>query len=265
MRSASVLPESIVVGNRFRKELGDLDGLAKSIEEVGLLHPIVISEDGYQLIAGQRRLAACKQLGMSTVPVTIIDLDEIIRGEFAENEYRKDLDPGEKVAIAEALRPKLEAAAKERKRAGAKLAPGSRAKTREQLGKALGMSGASLEKATAVVEAARRDPDKYGPIAEEMDKTGKIDAAHKKVKEAKKPQSSSTIQVPHIPYNVPKPTIKKFRSLLKLVKAIAAPPGQRPQLGHFLRELAKWADGAPLPAAGGRGRRGHEAQASHLR
>jgi ParB-like nuclease domain len=69
----------------------------------------------YELIAGQRRLEAVKRLGWTEVPVHIVNLDDILRGEFAENEFRKDLTESEKAAVAEALRPKFEAAAKKRK------------------------------------------------------------------------------------------------------------------------------------------------------
>jgi ParB family transcriptional regulator, chromosome partitioning protein len=62
----------IKVGSeRHRKELGNIDGLAASIADVGLLHPIVVKSDG-TLVAGERRLAAVKQLGWTEVPVTII-------------------------------------------------------------------------------------------------------------------------------------------------------------------------------------------------
>jgi ParB-like chromosome segregation protein Spo0J len=37
------------------------------------------------LIAGERRLCARQSLGRKTVPVTVIDLNQIVRGEFAEN------------------------------------------------------------------------------------------------------------------------------------------------------------------------------------
>jgi hypothetical protein len=78
----------IEVRNRFRKSLGDIQSLATSIKEVGLLHPIVVRPDG-RLIAGERRLAACKRLGWQSVPVTILDLKEVIRGEYAENAERR--------------------------------------------------------------------------------------------------------------------------------------------------------------------------------
>ena len=54
--------DQIQIGFRYRKDLGDLRALAQSIEEVGLLHPVVVTAEG-RLIAGQRRLAACRLLG----------------------------------------------------------------------------------------------------------------------------------------------------------------------------------------------------------
>jgi ParB family transcriptional regulator, chromosome partitioning protein len=62
--------------------MGDLAGLAASLAELGLLHPVVIRPDG-TLIAGERRLRAAKQLGWPTIPVTVVDLDQVARGEFA--------------------------------------------------------------------------------------------------------------------------------------------------------------------------------------
>lgn len=72
--SAATMPISAIrIGARHRAEMGDLRSLAKSIETVGLLHPIVVSQDGL-LLAGMRRLQACKALGWEQVPVTIIEV-----------------------------------------------------------------------------------------------------------------------------------------------------------------------------------------------
>ena len=49
--------ESVIVGERHRRVLGDLDALAANIKDTGLLHPIVVRRDG-TLIAGERRLRA---------------------------------------------------------------------------------------------------------------------------------------------------------------------------------------------------------------
>jgi ParB family transcriptional regulator, chromosome partitioning protein len=62
----------ITVGERYRKDMGDLDGLAASIADIGLLNPITIAPDG-TLLAGGRRLAACKKLGWDKVPVRIME------------------------------------------------------------------------------------------------------------------------------------------------------------------------------------------------
>ena len=63
----------IRVGRRFRKDLGDLRALAASIDDVGLLHPVVVTPQG-RLIAGRRRLEAVRLLGRSTVAVHVVDL-----------------------------------------------------------------------------------------------------------------------------------------------------------------------------------------------
>jgi len=75
---------SIQIGTRHRRDLGNIDGLAASMRDVGLLHPIVVRADG-TLIAGERRLTAAKKLGWTQIPVTIVNLDNIVRGELAEN------------------------------------------------------------------------------------------------------------------------------------------------------------------------------------
>jgi integrase len=54
--------DSVNIGERHREHLGDIPGLAASIQEVGLLHPIVVTAD-HRLIAGRRRLEAYRTLG----------------------------------------------------------------------------------------------------------------------------------------------------------------------------------------------------------
>ena len=54
--------------------------LAKSIEEKGVLVPLIVRAnpygEGYEIIAGHRRKAACKWAGLSEVPVMIVELDD---------------------------------------------------------------------------------------------------------------------------------------------------------------------------------------------
>jgi DNA modification methylase len=92
---------SIIVRDRFRKDLGveskdvrsTLSGLRESIKNRGLLHPIVVDRD-FKLIAGERRLVCCRDLGWKTIPCLFIDeVNDLIRREIEleENFYRKQL------------------------------------------------------------------------------------------------------------------------------------------------------------------------------
>jgi N6-adenosine-specific RNA methylase IME4 len=180
----------IRVRGRFRKNLGDINSLAASIEEVGLLHPIVVRPDG-RLIAGERRLAACKKLNWKSVPVTVVDLKEVIRGEFAENAYRKNLLPSEIEAIRRALLPLEKAAAKERQRHHGGTAPGrkkqsgqfarSDGRVRDKIAGFAGISGRTLIKIQAVVEAAEQQPRRFGQLVADMDRHGRIDMIYRKL------------------------------------------------------------------------------------
>ena len=62
----------IKIGARYRKDMGDIAGLASSIDAVGLLHPIVVSP-AKKLLAGQRRLEACRLLGWTEIPATVLE------------------------------------------------------------------------------------------------------------------------------------------------------------------------------------------------
>jgi ParB-like nuclease domain len=59
--------DRIRVGERHRKDMGDVSALAASMRELGLLHPVVVRPDG-TLIAGERRLPAAEQLGWTENP-----------------------------------------------------------------------------------------------------------------------------------------------------------------------------------------------------
>ena len=100
---AGIPCDSITIGERTRKDMGDLQGLADSIHELGLLQPIGVTSDN-TLVFGQRRLLACRDiLEWETIPARTVELDRIVLGEFAENEVRKDFTPSERVAILEAI------------------------------------------------------------------------------------------------------------------------------------------------------------------
>jgi hypothetical protein len=144
----------------------------------------VIRPDGL-LIAGERRLAACRQLGWSDVPVTEVDLEQVARGELAENADRKDFLPSEIDAIRKAVAPIEAAAAKERMREGGKGAKVSQpSRATDKVGAFAGVSGRTVEKIAKVVEAAERQPEKFRKIIDEMDRTGKVNGAYRKLRQA---------------------------------------------------------------------------------
>ena len=170
--------DSIHVGFRYRKDLGDLRSLADSIGEVGLLHPVVVTPEG-RLIAGQRRLEACRTLGWSDVPVTVVDLLQAARGEAHENLARKDLLPSEIVALKRAIEPLERREARQRQGVRADLChPATVAEcqgdARDKVARYLGVGRTTIDRAEAVVEAAEEDPDEYGHLVEQMDRRGKV-------------------------------------------------------------------------------------------
>ena len=97
--------ESIVVENRFRKDMGDISKLKHSIESLGLLQPIGI-DCNRKLVFGGRRLEAVKQLGWKVISAKVIDCDALI-AEHDENEMHKAFLVSEQVAIAEAIADRL--------------------------------------------------------------------------------------------------------------------------------------------------------------
>lgn len=107
MKIESVPIDKIQIGNRARKDIGDLDALAASIREMGLLQPIGV-DTFYHLIYGERRLIACgDRLGWKQIPCVVLKMDSLLAGEYAENEFRKQFTPSERTAIGAAIEKEL--------------------------------------------------------------------------------------------------------------------------------------------------------------
>lgn len=74
-----------------------LNELAKSIEEYGVVQPVIVKKSikGYELIAGERRTKAAKIAGLKVIPAIIKDFDDQQMMEIAliENIQREDLNP----------------------------------------------------------------------------------------------------------------------------------------------------------------------------
>ena len=95
----------------------EMERLKESIRESGVLIPALArpTENGYELISGHRRLAACRALGMSTMPVIVRNLtdEEAIITMVDSNLQREHILPSEK---AFAYKMKMEALSRQGKR-----------------------------------------------------------------------------------------------------------------------------------------------------
>jgi len=94
---------------RLEGENKGIAELAESISRIGLINPLVVAPgydgNGYRLIVGHRRFAACRRGGLKEVQVRIIEGDqrEICEIALAENLFRKDLSPVQMAVAVVAL------------------------------------------------------------------------------------------------------------------------------------------------------------------
>ena len=106
------LPISEIYPNPFqpRIEFSDeeLAELSQSIAENGLIQPIIVRKSdiiGYELIAGERRLRACKRLGMTEIPAVVKEVSdqESRKQAIIENLQRSNLNPIEEAKAYRSL------------------------------------------------------------------------------------------------------------------------------------------------------------------
>jgi ParB family chromosome partitioning protein len=78
----------------------ELAALVASVKNHGVLQPLVVRavQDGYQLIAGERRLRAAREAGLTEVPVHVVEFNDqqVFEAALVENIQRSDLNPIEK-------------------------------------------------------------------------------------------------------------------------------------------------------------------------
>jgi N6-adenosine-specific RNA methylase IME4 len=201
----------IKIGNRHRRDMGDIDALAQNIAELGLLHSIVVTPTG-ELIAGERRLLAYRKLRRERIPARVLDLDQIVRGEYAENFFRKSFTPSEYADIADALETLERQAAKERQKEHGGTAPGRKQsgeiphsvnrRALDRVARAIGKDRKTITKAREVRDAARAEPERFGKLAADMDRTGRVDGPHKRLKVARQ-AAAIRAEPPPFPGNGP--------------------------------------------------------------
>lgn len=86
----------------------ELEGLADSIRDMGLLQPIVVrplGDERYELIAGERRLRASKLAGLTSIPALVRRTDDtdLLKEALVENIHRVQLNPLEEAAAYQQL------------------------------------------------------------------------------------------------------------------------------------------------------------------
>jgi ParB/RepB/Spo0J family partition protein len=98
IRLEEIRPNPFQPRTSFPKE--EIEELANTIKEVGLLQPITVRKKGktYQIISGERRWRACQFAGLSEIPAIIKDASDsqMMIESLIENVQRKDLEPIEK-------------------------------------------------------------------------------------------------------------------------------------------------------------------------
>jgi len=110
------LPISEIGSNPFqpRSRFDDdaIRELAASIKATGVLQPVLVrglGRDGYQLVAGERRLRAASLAGLETIPAVVREVDdrEMLELALVENVQREDLNPIEEAKAYNTLATKL--------------------------------------------------------------------------------------------------------------------------------------------------------------
>lgn len=95
--------------NQPRKDFSEdtIIKLADSIKQFGVIQPITVRKNGdiYELVSGERRLRAVKELNLTQIPCIVVDIDEEKSAEIAiiENLIREDLNIFEEASAIETL------------------------------------------------------------------------------------------------------------------------------------------------------------------
>ena len=110
----TMLPLEVVQPNSSqpRTNLGNIEELAASVREKGVLEPILVRPVGpnrYQIISGERRYRAATMAGLDEIPAIVLDVDDKEQVEIAliENIQRKDLTAFEEAEGIQVLQEKF--------------------------------------------------------------------------------------------------------------------------------------------------------------
>jgi len=153
VQSDQIKPNPFQPREEFNQE--HIDELAQSIKEKGVIQPLLVRRkgDSYELIAGERRLRACKSLGLKEIPIIVKDIGDRDSLEYAliENIQRENLNPIEEAHAYQHLIDKFQV-------------------TQEKIGEALGKGRTTIANTLRLLRLPHE-------IQEEM-KKGRISFAH---------------------------------------------------------------------------------------
>ncbi|MFA6972808.1 MAG: ParB N-terminal domain-containing protein [Gallionella sp.] len=153
---------SIIFGERFREDYGDLSMLVESIKQEGIIQPLAVRDNGdetYSLLAGGRRYTAATAAKIETVPVrcypsTLSEL-EMRNIELMENICRKDLEWHEAAKLKKEIY-QLQIALYGEKKSTSPDAPGV---SKRDVAKMIGVDVAELSRATQLADAIEIFPE----------------------------------------------------------------------------------------------------------
>lgn len=148
--------DKIIVKDRIRKDFGDISELAEDIKQNGLINPPVVNKE-YELLAGERRLRACKSLGWTQIEIRMMDTRDAeheLNVEISENDVRKGFTKSERVDYMKRLLRIEAAKASEREHSGVKNpSPNSdEGRSDEKTAKQFGIGKDTLRKEISIVE-----------------------------------------------------------------------------------------------------------------
>lgn len=259
--------DTIKVGERHRRDLGDIDSLAESIATIGLINPITIDRD-FNLVAGGRRLEALRRLGEKSVEVRIVEgLDDAasrLIAERDENTCRKDMTPSELYALGKALEALERPNAAERQRdAGIANLPGHESvsvetnshagRTKNVVAPAVGLSPAQWMRLKHIGDRAQEGDEAAVEVMEEIERGAQtVSGGYRSLRGGGKPKSEST----------KRPSRRGVEANTELIREMAAEGYRAQQIADrldinpdYVRLLAKDADITLPDAVIGRRRR----------
>ena len=160
--------DEIIVKDRIRKDTGGMMELINDIKANGLINPVTINTD-HVLLAGYRRLTACKALGMEDIPVHMVSTEseeQDLKVEISENEIRKEFTMTERLDYARRLQRIESIKAEQRKQSGQfgtdvpkSAPPEEQGKTSDKVAASIGIGHDTLRKAQEIAE----NKDKFDP------------------------------------------------------------------------------------------------------